>query len=52
MNLTFKNLNPNQKINFKVLLKQIGFKNLSKDCHSNHLTIKPNNPIFDNKSII
>jgi hypothetical protein len=44
---TYINLNVNQKINFKVLLIECGFKSLSVIAYGKNLKINPINPIFD-----
>lgn len=44
---TYNELNVNQKINFKVLLFNCGFRSLSKQAHNKYLKIHPINPIFD-----
>lgn len=44
---TYKDLNPNQKINFKLLLIECGFKLLSETAHKKNLPINSTNPIFN-----
>jgi len=44
---TYKDLDVNKKINFKLLLIRCGFKSLSKAVHNKQLVIDPINTIFD-----